>query len=86
MTAAQIDQLLEKVEDALDSIRPFLNSDGGDIEVVGIRDDDVLEVNLLGACKTCKMSFTTMKAGVEASVIKAVPQIKEIIVVNRLEQ
>ncbi|HRI28900.1 MAG TPA: NifU family protein [Chitinophagales bacterium] len=71
-------ELLEKVQQSLNSIRPHLQTDGGDIEVVDITEDYVVKVKLLGACGDCKMSFMTMKAGVEYSVKTAVPEIKAV--------
>ena len=70
--------LYNKVESSLDSIRPYLKADGGDIEVVEITDDMVVRVRLLGACESCPMSFMTMKAGVEESIRSAIPGIKGI--------
>ena len=74
--------LLSKIETALDTIRPFLQKDGGDIEIVDITDDMTLRVRLLGNCETCPMSFSTMKAGVEESVRKVIPQIISVIAVD----
>ncbi len=70
--------LLERIETSLDSIRPHLQMDGGNIEVVDFTDDHILKVKLLGACENCPMSFMTMKAGVEQSVKMAVPEVKSI--------
>lgn len=70
--------IYEKVESSLDTIRPYLNADGGDIQVVEITDDMIVRVRLLGACETCPMSFMTMKAGVEESIRNAIPEIKSI--------
>ena len=70
--------IMEQVETSLDTIRPYLKQDGGDIQVVEITDDLVVKVKLLGACENCPMSFMTMKAGVEASIKKAIPEIKGI--------
>ena len=74
--------LWEKVEKSLDSIRPFLRADGGDIEVIRITEEHELQVRMLGACENCKMSFTTMKAGVEATIKRDVPEIETIRSVN----
>ena len=74
--------LYRKVEDALDSIRPYLLADGGNVEVVEITNESVLKLELKGACKTCNMSHMTMKAGIEETIKRAVPEIKEIISVN----
>ncbi|MFN0276190.1 MAG: NifU family protein [Chitinophagales bacterium] len=70
--------ILQKVESSLDTIRPYLNADGGDIKVVEITDDMIVKVKLLGACESCPMSFMTMKAGVEQSIKNAIPEIKGI--------
>lgn len=75
-------ELLKKVEESLDTIRPYLKTDGGNIEVVEITEDNVVKVKLLGNCENCPMSFMTMKAGVEESLRKAVPDIKGIVAVN----
>ena len=67
--------LLSRVEQSLDTIRPHLRSDGGDIEIVRITDDYILQVRWLGACLSCPMSFMTMRAGIEQAVRMAVPEI-----------
>lgn len=72
------ENLQEKVEQALDSIRPFLKNDGGDIELVEIK-DNVVYVKLLGNCSGCHISTSTMKLGVESTVKQFVPSIKEVI-------
>jgi Fe-S cluster biogenesis protein NfuA len=77
-----MDALYKKVEDALDTIRPYLEADGGNVEVVEITDGAILKLELIGACKTCNMSQMTMKAGIEETIRRAVPEIKEIISVN----
>lgn len=69
--------IADRIEKALDGIRPFLQADGGDVEVVEINGDE-LRIRLLGACSSCDISHMTMKAGIEDSVIKAVPEIKEV--------
>lgn len=79
----KVDQdIYNKVEASLDTIRPYLNEDGGDIKVVEITDDMIVRVKLLGACESCPMSFMTMKAGVEESIRKAIPEIKGIVTVD----
>lgn len=65
----------EKIEIALDSIRPFLQKDGGDVEFVELTDDKVVKVKLLGACESCSMSAMTLKAGIEESIKNAIPEI-----------
>jgi len=71
-------EIFDKVEAALNNIRPFLQSDGGDIELVEITDDLIAKVKLTGACESCKMSASTMKAGVEATVKNFVPEIEAV--------
>ncbi len=68
----------EKVEAALDKIRPALRADGGDIELVDVK-DGVATVKLTGACGGCPMSAMTLRMGVERVVMEEVPEIKELI-------
>ena len=70
----------ENIEMALENIRPALQADGGDIELISV-EDDVVKVRLMGACGGCPMSSLTMSQGVEQAVKKAVPQIKKVIAV-----
>lgn len=74
--------LLKRVNDSLEGIRPFLNGDGGDISVVDITDDNRVLVELHGACVSCDMSAMTMKAGVEGAIKTAVPEITGVEAVN----
>ena len=68
----------ENVEKALEEIRPFLNSDGGDITLIDIIEDKHVKVRLEGACTNCSLSISTMKAGVETTIKKYVPQIETV--------
>ncbi len=74
--------LLARVESALDDIRPHLAVDGGDIELVDITDDYMLEVRWLGACSTCQMTAMTMQAGIEETIRSKVSQIQGIKAIN----
>jgi len=74
--------LLARIEASLSSIRPYLEADGGDIEIVDITDDNILQVKLTGACQTCPMSPTTMKAGVEEAIRAAIPEINAVHAIN----
>lgn len=76
------DELIAKVELALNSMRPYLQADGGDVELVEISPDMVVNLRLVGACSTCAMSHMTMKAGIEEGLMKAIPEIKGIQAVN----
>lgn len=75
-------ELTEKINDAIEQIRPFLNADGGDMELVEITDDAIVKVRLLGACSDCSMSAMTLKAGVEEAIRKVAPEIKSVEAVN----
>lgn len=75
--------LYPKVLEALDSIRPFLNADGGDVNLVSINDNNEVEVELIGACSTCSMSAMTLKAGIEESIKKACPEVTMVKAINR---
>ncbi len=77
--------LTEQVEQALDTIRPYLIADGGDVAIEEITADNVVKLKLLGNCGSCKMSFMTMKAGIEQAIIKAVPEITGVQAVNLAE-
>lgn len=70
--------LLERVDKALDSIRPYLEADGGNVIVVEITDEMVARVQLQGACEGCSMSAMTMKAGIEEAIKKEIPEIKSV--------
>ena len=72
-------KLLKRVHETLDQVRPYLQADGGDIEVVELTDDNILKVRLTGACNGCPFSMQTLKAGVEQAVRRDIPQIKEVI-------
>lgn len=74
-------ELYQTVQHALEEIRPFLKSDGGDIELVSI-EDDVVKVRLMGACIACSVNQMTLKSGVESTIKKHVPQIKKVIDVS----
>ena len=69
----------ERVIQALDRIRPYLQSDGGDIELMEVTDDLSVKVRLTGACHGCPYAMQTLKAGVEQAIIKEVPEIKRVI-------
>ena len=75
-------RLIDKIENAIDQLRPFLEADGGDIKLLRV-EDNVAKVKLLGACQSCNMSTMTLKAGVEEAVKKAAP---EIIAVEAVEE
>jgi len=71
-----------RVEAALDSIRPYLEADGGNVKVLEITEDNVLRLELMGNCGSCPMSAMTLKAGVEEAIKRAVPEITAVEAVN----
>lgn len=71
----------KEVEKALDTIRPALQADGGDIELVNVGEDGIVQVRLTGACSGCPMSQMTLKMGVEKTLKQIVPQVKSVITV-----
>ena len=77
--------LLERVEQALDTIRPYLLTDVGNVSVEEITPEKVVRLKLLGACGTCPMSIMTLKAGIEEAIKKAVPEITGVEAINLTE-
>jgi Fe-S cluster biogenesis protein NfuA len=69
----------EKVEATLDRIKPALQADGGDVELVEVTPDGVVKVKLTGACAGCPMSEMTLKMGIERELKKEVPEVKEVV-------
>lgn len=76
------EELTQKVKNILEQVRPYLQQDGGDITFVELTDDNVVNVELNGACGSCPFSTMTLKNGVEATLIKALPEIKEVVAIN----
>ena len=76
--------ILSKIEIALEEIRPFLKADGGDINLIELTDNWVVKVELVGACSSCNISMMTLKNGVEMSVKRAVPEVKEVVEISSL--
>jgi Fe-S cluster biogenesis protein NfuA len=76
-------EVVSKINEALDEIRPFLKSDGGDISFVKITDDNVVHVEFLGACTGCSVNQMTLKSGVEMTIRKYLPQVKQVVDVSK---
>jgi len=74
--------LLKRVENALDTIRPYLETDGGDVSIEEITPDNVVRLRLLGSCGSCPMSIMTLKAGIEQAIKRAVPEIVSVEAIN----
>ena len=74
--------LLQQVENALDTIRPYLEADGGNVSVEEITAENIVRLRLLGSCGSCPMSIMTLKAGIEQAIKRAVPEIQGIEAIN----
>jgi Fe-S cluster biogenesis protein NfuA len=68
----------EEILKALESVRPFLQADNGDIELIDVTDDGIVKVRLLGECEKCPLSIMTLRAGIERSLMKQVPGVRRI--------
>ena len=77
-----VEELTKKIEASLDSIRPYLKADGGDVKVSEVTPEYVVKLEFMGTCGNCSMSTMTFKAGVEAAIKRDVPEIKGIEVIN----
>ena len=82
-SAADADnELRDRIEEALDMIRPYLMADGGSVRLLNVTPDMVVELELLGACGTCPMSAMTLRAGIEQALQRSVPQVSRVEAVN----
>lgn len=77
--------LLTKVEEALNQLRPYLEADGGNVSVVDITDEMILRLQFRGACSSCSMSAMTLRAGIEETVLKMVPEIIGVVALTEQE-
>lgn len=69
---------MRKINAAIETVRPYLRADGGDVELIDVTDDLVVKVRLTGACDGCPFSMMTLKAGIEQAIRKNVPEIKKL--------
>lgn len=74
--------MLNEVKEVLEMIRPNLQADGGDVELIDVSDDGVVKVKLVGACGHCPMSTMTLKMGIERTLMEKVPGVKEVVQVQ----
>lgn len=79
-----MDSLKDRIENALSQLRPFLEADRGDITLVEVTEDMTVHVELHGACRDCSMSYMTLKAGVEQSIMKVAPEVKAVEAINMM--
>ena len=80
--SSDLSVLQDRIEASLDSIRPYLVADGGNVRILEVTEDRVLKLEFVGNCGNCAMSTLTFKAGVEEAILKSVPEIRSIVVTN----
>lgn len=85
MTAVEKKELIERIDEALEDVRPHLAVDGGDVEVIDVTDKHVVRIKWLGACESCSMSAMTMRAGIEQTIMGKVPGISGVEAVNGVQ-
>lgn len=76
------EEIKQKIEIALNSMRPFLEADGGNVELVDVTEDMEVKLRLLGNCSNCSMSSMTMKAGIESGIKNALPEVRKVTAVE----
>lgn len=86
MSLSNKEQIIERINKALNEIRPFLNSDGGDITFIGLEDDGTVKVSLHGACIGCSVNQMTLKSGVEMTVKKHAPEVTRVIEIGMVNE
>ena len=84
MIGLEKEQLLNRIEDALRTVRPHLNVDGGDVEVVDVTDEMLVKIRWIGMCESCSMSTMTLRAGITAAIKNKIPEIAGVEAVNGL--
>lgn len=84
MIATEKEQLLQRIEEALDTVRPHLNVDGGDVELVDVTDDMQVKIRWMGMCESCSMSTMTLRAGIAEAIRGKIPEIMGVDAINGL--
>jgi Fe-S cluster biogenesis protein NfuA len=84
MTDTDKKEMMARVDEALNDVRPHLRVDGGNVEVVDITDKNIVKIKWLGTCETCSMSMMTMKAGIEETLRGKIPEVSGVEAVNGL--
>lgn len=82
MSEQEKEVLLQRIDHALNDVRPHLKVDGGDVEVVDVTEDKLVKIKWLGACEGCSMSVMTMRAGIEHAIKSKIPEITGVEAVN----
>ncbi len=82
MAVAEKEALIQRIDAALDDVRPHLKVDGGNVEIVDVTDDNIVRIKWLGTCVNCNMSMMTMKGGIEQSIMGKVPEVAGVEAIN----
>lgn len=82
MDSKNLEEIIGRVRSAIDEVRPYMITDGGNVELVEITGDLTVKVRLMGACDGCPFSFLTLKAGIEQAIRKKFPEMKELIAIS----
>lgn len=85
MSTSEKKELLQRIDLALNDVRPHLKVDGGNVEVVDVTEDNIVKIKWLGACENCNMSVMTMRAGIEQALRSKIPQIQSVEAINGIE-
>jgi len=84
MPFTEKDRLLQRIDEALDDVRPHLAVDGGNVEVVDITEEHIVQIKWLGNCQNCNTSIMTMRAGIEQAIKFKVPEVAGVVALNGL--
>lgn len=82
MSLATKQDLIKRVDEALEDVRPHLAVDGGNVEVIDVTEENVVKIKWLGACEGCSMTTMTMRAGIEQAIISRLPEITGVMAIN----
>ena len=85
MSVQEKQELIERIDAALDDVRPHLKVDGGNVEVVDVSEDMMVQIRWMGNCESCSMSAMTMRAGIEQSIKSRIPGIKGVEAINGIK-
>jgi Fe-S cluster biogenesis protein NfuA len=78
----QREEIIAKITTAINEVRPYLNADGGDVELMDLTDDLIVKVRLTGACGGCPFSMMTLRAGIEQAIRKKFPEMRDLVAVE----
>lgn len=82
MSLTTKEDLIKRVDEALEDVRPHLAVDGGNVEVIDVTDEKIVKIKWLGACEGCSMTTMTMRAGIEQAIISRLPEITGVMAIN----